>query len=72
MGSFVYSSVADEMNIIVSMQKMYAWMAEPNQSKYSEIAAGTPTVKNGTPERNSPMTPGSQPNSARFATVSAQ
>ena len=36
------------MNIMVSMQKMNACIKLPNQSKYSEMTAGTPTVKNGT------------------------
>ena len=36
------------MNIIVSMQKMNACMKLPNQSKYKEMTAGMPTVK----ERN--------------------
>ena len=35
------------MNIIVSMQKMNACMKLPNQSKYKEMTAGMPTVRNG-------------------------
>ena len=40
-------SAAVEMNIIVSMQKMNACMKLQNQSKYKEMTAGMPTVRNG-------------------------
>ena len=59
------------MYIIESMQNMNACMALPNQSKYSDSIAGTPTVRKGTPARISPRNPGSHPKSAWLATVRA-
>ena len=59
------------MNIIVSMQKMNACIKLPNQSKYREMTAGMPTVRNGIAPSHCPTTPGMMENSAWFATTSA-
>ena len=65
-------SLAFEMNMIVSIEKMNACMTPENQSKYTDVIAGRPTERIGIFERMLPTAPGRCLKIAADAPASAQ